>query len=108
MNIDLTREHLKAEKLTNSWLKTNNISEKLFKDENTLKIQAFLAANNTLKDNANLLKEDEYKLLKNYCELMMNSKQRNNITKQIVYKVMNTNKRIYRQLFKAYKKTNKK
>jgi hypothetical protein len=107
MNIDLTREHLKAEKLTNSWLKTNNISEKLFKDENTLKIKAFLAANNTLKHNVNLLKEDEYKLLKNYCDAMINSKQRKNISKQIVYKVMNTNKRIYRKLFKAFKKIRK-
>ncbi len=101
--IDLTKEHLKKEQITNKWLKTNAI-EKVFEKEDTLKAKAYVAATNILKHNVELLKNGEYELLTDYCSAILNSKQRSSITKRNTYQILNLGKQVNRKLFKQYRK----
>ena len=101
---NLNKIHLKDEQLANNWLKDNGITQTLFNKTQVFQLQAYKAATNILKHNVELLKTNEYEQLTSYCKHMLNSRQRNSITMQTVYKVMNTNKRIYRQLFKQNRK----
>ncbi len=101
--IDLTKEHLKKEQITNKWLKTNAI-EKVFEIDDTLKAKAYVAATNILKHNVELLKNGEYELLTDYCSAILNSKQRSSITKRNTYQILNLGKQVNRKLFKQYRK----
>ena len=101
--IDLTKEHLKKEQITNKWLKTNAI-EKVFEIDDTLKAKAYVAATNILKHNVELLKNGEYELLTDYCSAILNSKQRSSITKRNTYQILNLGKQVNRKFFKQYRK----
>lgn len=96
--IDLTKEHLKKEQITNKWLKTNAI-EKVFEIDDTLKAKAYVVATNILKHNVELLKNGEYELLADYCSAILNSKQRSSITKCNTYQILNLGKQVNRKLF---------
>ncbi len=101
---NLNKQHLKDEQLANNWLKENGITNRLFNEVQGFQLQAYKTATNILKHNVNLLKTNEHELLTSYCEAMLNSRQRNSITKRNTYQIFNIGTRINRQLFKQYRK----
>jgi len=100
----LNAQHLKDEQLTNDWLKANGITQTLFNKVQVFQLQAYKAATNILKHNVELLTDKEKDLLINYCAAMLNSRQRNSITKRNTYHILNISTRINRQLFRQYRK----
>ena len=101
---NLNKQHLKDEQLANNWLIDNGITQTLFNKVQVFQLQAYKAATNILKHNAELLKNNEYEQLTSYCKQMLNSRQRNSITKRNTYQILNISTRINRQLFKQYRK----
>ena len=95
---------LKAEQKTAQWLKANGVSEQLFEKADIWLLQAHIAATNILKHNIEQLTDKERDLLMNYCTAMLNSKQRNSITKRTTYLVLKISKRINRHIFKQHRK----
>lgn len=95
---------LKAEQKTAEWLKANGVNAQLFNNADIWLLQAHIAATNILKHNVEQLTEEERDLLMNYCRTMLNSKQRNSITKRTTYLVLNISKRINRYIFKQHRK----
>ena len=100
----LNAQHLKDEQLTNDWLKANGITQTLFNKVQVFQLQAYKQATNILKHNVELLTDKEKDLLMNYCTTMLNSRQRNSITKRNTYQILNISTRINRQLFRQYRK----
>ena len=100
----LNAQHLKDEQLTNDWLKANGITQTLFNKVQVFQLQAYKQATNILKHNFELLTDKEKDLLINYCAAMLNSRQRNSITKRNTYQILNISTRINRQLFRQYRK----
>ena len=100
----LNAQHLKDEQLTNDWLKANGITQALFNKVQVFQLQAYKQATNILKHNFELLTDKEKDLLINYCAAMLNSRQRNSITKRNTYQILNISTRINRQLFRQYRK----
>ena len=100
----LNAQHLKDEQLTNDWLKANAITQTLFNKVQVFQLQAYKQATNILKHNVELLTDKEKDLLMNYCTAMLNSRQRNSITKRNTYQILNIGTRINRQLFRQYRK----
>ncbi len=101
---NLYKQDLKDEQLANNWLKENGITNRLFMEVQVFQLQAYKTATNILKHNVELLKNNEYELLTSYCKKMLNSKQRNSITKSNTYQILNIGTRINRQLFRQYRK----
>ena len=101
---NLYKQHLKDEQLANNWLIDNGITQTLFNKVQVFQLQAYKAATNILKHNVELLKNNEYEELTSYCAAMLNSRQRNSITKRNTYQILNISTRINRQLFKQYRK----
>jgi len=101
---NLNAQHLKDEQLTNDWLKSNGITQTLFNKVQVFQLQAYKQATNILKHNFELLTDKEKDLLMNYCTAMLNSRQRNSITKRNTYQILNIGTRINRQLFRQYRK----
>lgn len=97
---NLNAQHLKDEQLANEWLKANGISQRLFIKTQGFQLQAYKTATNILKHNVNLLKTNEYELLTSYCKRMLNSRQRNSITKRNTYQILNIGTRINRHIRK--------
>ncbi len=93
----------KTEQLTNTWLKNNGITEKQFNQAEIWQLQAQKTAHNLLKNKADLLTDEQIHKLMTFCQLMFNSKQRQNITKRMTYEVMNLGAKIRRKEFKANK-----
>ncbi len=93
----------KAEQLGNKWLRTNGISEKQFNQAEIWQLQAQKTAHNLLKNKADLLTDEQIQKLMSFCQLMLNSKQRQGITKRMTYEVMNIGTKIRRQGFKTKK-----
>jgi hypothetical protein len=101
---NLNKLHIKEEQTANNWLKENGITNRLFNEAQVFQLQAYKTATNILKHNVKLLKNNEYEQLTSYCKAMLNSKQRNSLTKRNTYEILNIGTRINRQLFKQYKK----
>ena len=101
---NLNKLHIKEEQTSNNWLKENGISNRLFNEAQVFQLQAYKTATNILKHNVKLLKNTEYEQLTSYCKAMLNSKQRNSLTKRNTYEILNIGTRIHRQLFKQYRK----
>ena len=101
---NLNKQHLKNEQIANNWLIDNDITQTLFNKVQVFQLQAYKAATNILKHNVELLKNGEYEQLTSYCNAILNSKQRNSITKRNTYQILNISTRINRQLFKKYRK----
>ena len=101
---NLNKQHLKDEQLANDWLKENGITNRLFNEAQVFQLQAYKTATNILKHNVELLKTNEYEQLTSYCKRMLNSRQRNSITKRNTYQILNIGTRINRQLFRQYRK----
>ena len=101
---NLNKQHLKDEQLANNWLIDNGITQTLFNKVQVFQLQAYKAATNILKHNFELLTDKEKDLLINYCAAMLNSRQRNSITKRNTYQILNISTRINRQLFRQYRK----
>ena len=101
---NLNAQHLKNEEIANNWLIDNGITQTLFNKVQVFQLQAYKAATNILKHNVELLKHCEYEQLTSYCKQMLNSRQRNSITKRNTYQILNIGTRINRQLFKQYRK----
>jgi hypothetical protein len=100
---NLNKLHIKEEQTANNWLKENGITNRLFNEAQVFQLQAYKAATNILQHNVELLKNNEYEELTSYCTAMLNSKQRNSITKRNTYQILNISTRINRQLFKQYR-----
>jgi len=100
---NLNKQHLKDEQLANDWLKENGITNRLFMEVQVFQLQAYKTATNILKHNVELLKTNEYEQLTSYCKRMLNSRQRNSITKRNTYQILNIGTRINRQLFRQYR-----
>ena len=101
---NLNKLHIKEEQTANNWLKENGITNRLFNEAQVFQLQAYKTATNILKHNVTLLKNTEYEQLTSYCKAMLNSKQRNSLTKRNTYEILNIGTRINRQLFKQYRK----
>jgi len=101
---NLNKLHIKEEQTANNWLKENGITNRLFNEAQVFQLQAYKTATNILKHNVKLLKNGEYEQLTSYCKAMLNSKQRNSLTKRNTYEILNIGTRINRQLFKQYRK----
>ena len=101
---NLNKLHIKEEQTANNWLKENGITNRLFNEVQVFQLQAYKTATNILKHNVKLLKYTEYEQLTSYCKAMLNSKQRNSLTKRNTYEILNIGTRIHRQLFKQYRK----
>jgi hypothetical protein len=101
---NLNKLHIKEEQTANNWLKENGITNRLFNEAQVFQLQAYKTATNILKHNVKLLKNNEYEQLTSYCKAMLNSKQRNSLTKRNTYEILNIGTRINRQLFKQYRK----
>jgi len=101
---NLNAQHLKNEEIANNWLIDNGITQTLFNKVQVFQLQAYKAATNILKHNFELLTDKEKDLLINYCAAMLNSRQRNSITKRNTYQILNISTRINRQLFRQYRK----
>ena len=101
---NLNKLHIKEEQTANNWLKENGITNRLFNEAQVFQLKAYKTATNILKHNVKLLKNTEYEQLTSYCKAMLNSKQRNGLTKRNTYEILNIGTRIHRQLFKQYKK----
>ena len=93
----------KAEQLGNKWLKNNGITEKQFTQAEIWQLQAQKTAHKLLKDKADLLTDKQIQQLMTFCQLMLNSKQRQGITKRMTYEVMNIGAKIRRKGFMANK-----
>jgi len=100
---NINKQHLKDEQIANNWLIDNGITQTLFNKVQAFQLQAYKAATNILKHNVELLKNNEYEELTSYCSVILNSKQRNSITKRNTYQILNISTRINRQLFKQYR-----
>lgn len=96
-------QHNKTEKQTHTWLKNNGITEKQFNQAEIWQLQAQKTAHNLLKNKADLLTDEQIQKLMTFCQLMFNSKLRQNITKRMTYEVMNLGAKIRRKEFKANK-----
>ena len=92
-----------ADNLGNRWLRNNGITEKQFTQAEIWQLQAQKTAHNLLKNKADLLTDGQIQKLMTFCQLMFNSKQRQNITKRMTYEVMNLGAKIRRQEFKVNK-----
>ena len=101
---NLNKLHIKEEQIANNWLNDNGITQTLFNKVQVFQLQAYKTATNILKHNVELLKNGEYEQLTNYCKAILNSRQRNSITKRNTYEILNIGTRINRQLFKQYRK----
>ncbi len=101
---NLNKQHLKDEQIANNWLIDNGITQTLFNKVQVFQLQAYKTATNILKHNVELLKTNEYEQLTSYCKRMLNSKQRNSITKRNTYQILNIGTRINRKLFKQHRK----
>ena len=101
---NLNKIHIKKEQTANDWLKENGITNRLFMEAQVFQLQAYKTATNILKHNVELLKTNEYEQLTSYCKRMLNSRQRNSITKRNTYQILNIGTRINRQLFRQYRK----
>ena len=101
---NLNKLHIKEEQTANNWLKENGITNRLFNEVQVFQLQAYMTATNILKHNVELLKNGEYELLTSYCKAILNSRQRNSITKHNTYQILNIGTRINRQLFRQYRK----
>ena len=101
---NLNKLHIKEEQTANKWLKENGITNRLFNEVQVFQLQAYKTATNILKHNVELLKNGEYEQLISYCKAILNSKQRNSITKRNTYQILNIGTRINRQLFRQYRK----
>ena len=101
---NLNKLHIKEEQTANNWLKENGITNRLFNEAQVFQLQAYKTATNILKHNVELLKNGEYEQLTNYCKAILNSRQRNSITKRNTYEILNISTRINRQLFRQYRK----
>lgn len=101
---NLNKQHLKNEQIANNWLIDNDITQTLFNKVQVFQLQAYKAATSILKHNVKLLKNTEYEQLTSYCKAILNSKQRNSITKRNTYEILNISTRINRQLFRQYRK----
>ena len=101
---NLNKKHLKDEKIANNWLIDNDITQTLFYKVQVFQLQAYKAATSIIKHNVELLKNGEYEQLTSYCKAILNSKQRNSITKRNTYEILNISTHINRQLFKQYRK----
>ena len=101
---NLNKLHIKEEQTANNWLKDNGITNRLFNEVQVFQLQAYKTAKNILKHNVELLKNGEYEELTSYCKAILNSRQRNSITKRNTYQILNIGIRINRQLFKQYRK----
>jgi hypothetical protein len=101
---NLNKLHIKEEQTANNWLKENGITNRLFNEVQVFQLQAYKTATNILKHNVKLLRNTEYEQLTCYCKAMLNSKQRNSLTKRNTYEILNIGTRINRQLFKQYRK----
>ncbi len=101
---NLNKLHIKEEQTANNWLKENGITNRLFNEVQVFQLQAYKTATNILKHNVELLKNGEYEQLISYCKAILNSKQRNSITKRNTYQILNIGTRINRQLFRQYRK----
>ena len=101
---NLNKLHIKEEQTANNWLIDNGITQTLFNKVQVFQLQAYKTAKNILKHNVELLKNGEYEQLTNYCKAILNSRQRNSITKRNTYEILNIGTRINRQLFKQYRK----
>lgn len=101
---NLNKQHIKDEQIANNWLNDNGITQTLFNKVQVFQLQAYKTAKNILKHNVELLKNGEYELLTSYCKAILNSRQRNSITKHNTYQILNIGTRINRQLFRQYRK----
>ena len=101
---NLNKLHIKEEQTANNWLKENGITNRLFNEVQVFQLQAYKTATNILKHNVELLKNGEYEQLISYCKAILNSRQRNSITKRNTYEILNISTRINRQLFRQYRK----
>ena len=101
---NLNKLHIKEEQTANNWLKENGITNRLFNEVQVFQLQAYKTATNILKHNVELLKNGEYEQLISYCKAILNSRQRNSITKRNTYQILNIGTRINRQLFMQYRK----
>ena len=101
---NLNKLHIKEEQTANNWLKENGITNRLFNEAQVFQLQAYKTATNILKHNVELLKNGEYEQLTSYCKAILNSRQRNSLTKSNTYEILNISTRINRQLFKQYRK----
>lgn len=101
---NLNKLHIKEEQTANNWLKENGITNRLFNEAQVFQLQAYKTATNILKHNVKLLNNTEYEQLTSYCKAMLNSRQRNSLTKRNTYEILNIGTRINRQLFKQYRK----
>ena len=101
---NLNKQHIKDEQIANNWLNDNGITQTLFNKVQVFQLQAYKTAKNILKHNVELLKNGEYEELTSYCKAILNSRQRNSITKRNTYQILNIGIRINRQLFKQYRK----
>ncbi len=93
----------KAEQLGDNWLRNNGITQKQFKQAELWQLQAQKTAHNLLKNKADLLTDRQLQTLMAFAQLMLNSKQRTNITKRMTYEVMNIGAKIRRKGFRANK-----
>ena len=101
---NLSKQHIKDEQIANNWLIDNGITQTLFNKVQVFQLQAYKTAKNILKHNVELLKNGEYEQLISYCKAILNSRQRNSITKRNTYEILNISTRINRQLFRQYRK----
>jgi len=101
---NLNKQHIKDEQIANNWLNDNGITQTLFNKVQVFQLQTYKTAKNILKHNVELLKNGEYELLTSYCKAILNSRQRNSITKHNTYQILNIGTRINRQLFRQYRK----
>ena len=90
----------KAEQLGNTWLRSNGITQKQFNQAEIWQLQAQKTAHNLLKNKVDLLTDEQVQKLMTFCQLMLNSKQRTNVTKRMTYEVMNIGAKIKRKGFK--------
>jgi len=88
---------------TTAWLKNNGITEKQFTQADIWQLQAQKTAHNLLKNKADLLTDEQIQKLMTFCQLMLNSKQRQGVTKRMTYEVMNIGAKIRRKGFIANK-----
>ena len=92
-----------AEAISNEWLTNNGITQKQFNTAEIWLLQAQKTAHNLLKNKTELLTDKQIQQLMSFCQLMLNSKQRTNITKRMTYEVMNIGVKVRRKRFKANK-----
>lgn len=97
----------KAEKQTTEWLKANGWDEKTFTVIELPYLQAQQVAYCLMKYHSALLNEEQTELMNNYLSDIKHNAKRHKITKNTVYRVLNTGTKINRQIFKKHKAINK-